>query len=135
MLNRFVAGLAGLLALITVSASGVAAPLSPHPQGSETANTLVQKVHGCHQRRRAGRYGWHRHVGPFCERVRARSPRYRRYRGERRRYRDRRYRDRRYRDRRYRDRRYRGDRRCRTVRKCKYIGPIKTCKRRRVCDY
>lgn len=66
-------------------------------------------AHGCHRHPEEGRYGWHRHVGPDCERVPVSRPGYR----ERSEYR--------YRD----DRR---DRRPRCEEKCKYIGPFKQCK-------
>lgn len=59
-------------------------------------------AHGCHRHAELGRYGWHRHVGPYCERVAVGRPHYRE----------------RYEGRRYRDR-------CEI--KCKYVGPFKTC--------
>lgn len=62
-------------------------------------------AHGCHRFADEGRYGWHRHVGPDCDRVSVGRPHYREYRE------------------------HRGhDRRppnC--VKKCKYIGPFKEC--------
>jgi hypothetical protein len=33
------------------------------------AESLVQKVWGCHRSCEAGPAGWHRHVGPYCVRV------------------------------------------------------------------
>jgi hypothetical protein len=59
-------------------------------------------AHGCHREPAVDRYGWHRHVGPDCDRVEGRTFRHREYE-QRRRY----------------------EPRCEI--KCKYIGPFKTC--------
>lgn len=62
---------------------------------------LEASAHGCHRNIQEGRAGWHRHVGPDCERVEGRDWR-----------------------RRDDDRR---DRRPYCEKKCKYVGPIKIC--------
>jgi hypothetical protein len=77
------------------------------PMGTQTAS-----AHGCHRDAEVGRYGLHHHRGPDCDRVAGR----REYRSYRRDYDDRRRYDR--------DDR-RGPPQC--VKKCQYIGPIKTC--------
>jgi hypothetical protein len=70
--------------------------------------TTTASAHDCHRYPQEGRYGWHRHVGPDCDRVAAPRP------GE------------------YRERYYEGRRPhhhepiC--EKKCKYVGPFKTCK-------
>ena len=70
-------------------------------------------AHGCHRNVEEGRRGWHRHVGRDCERIEAYTPQ--------RRYREHHHEE--YREgRRYDDR---GPPQC--VKKCQYIGPIKTC--------
>lgn len=33
------------------------------------AGTSAASAHGCHREAEPGKYGWHRHVGPACERV------------------------------------------------------------------
>jgi hypothetical protein len=75
-------------------------------------------AHGCHRDIQRGAYGWHRHVGPDCDRVASSAPRSYRDEYERRRYRDGRG-------------NYEGRGRYhRPVceKKCRYIGPFKKCK-------
>lgn len=33
------------------------------------AGTSAASAHGCHREAEPGKYGWHRHAGPYCERV------------------------------------------------------------------
>ncbi|MFM1813802.1 MAG: hypothetical protein RLZ98_497 [Pseudomonadota bacterium] len=110
MINRIVAGLAGLLALLAVNAAAVAAPLSSPQNTAVVADTLVQKAHGCHRDIRMGAAGPHSHRGPNCRRVAAGGPRPGYGYGPRR----------------------RGF--CRDVRTCRYVGPIKRCRTRTVCN-
>jgi hypothetical protein len=37
--------------------------------GKTGVESLVEKTHGCHRSCEWGPAGWHRHVGPFCQRV------------------------------------------------------------------
>ncbi len=104
MLNRLITGIVGLFALVCVAGVVGASPLSKPAQTGVEGHSLILKVHRCHRRVRRGAGGWHRHVGPYCDRVfvdRGEPP---------------------------------PRRRCRRIKKCKYVGPIKTCKRRTVCD-
>ena len=110
MLNRILAGLAGLLMILAVNGAAVSAPLSSQVQSNVAADTLVQKIHGCHARVERGVAGPHRHVGPNCRRL-AVGGRGGWDRG--------------------------GPRRrgfCREVRECRYVGPIKRCRTRTVCN-
>jgi hypothetical protein len=75
------------------------------PMTSETAS-----AHGCHRDAEYGRAGLHYHSGRDCDRIEGRR---------------RSYREREYRERDYGDRDRRGAPQC--VKKCQYIGPIKTC--------
>lgn len=84
-------------------------------------------AHGCHRDIQRGAYGWHRHVGPDCDRVASSAPRSYRdeYEGRGRGYGE---------GRGYRDGRGqyegRGRHHHRPVceKKCRYIGPFKKCK-------
>ena len=75
-------------------------------------------AHGCHRDPAADRFGWHRHVGPYCERLDLPPPR-----EERREFRHREE----YREggRREHDRDDRPPPVC--VKKCHYAGPFKEC--------
>lgn len=68
------------------------------------APSMVQLAHGCHHHPEEGRYGWHVHRGPHCDRVAVPPPHRRHYRG------------------------YDHGPRC--YQDCKYVGPIKVCKER-----
>jgi hypothetical protein len=60
-------------------------------------------ANGCHRNAQNGPAGLHYHVGPGCERVAG--------------------------NRGYRGNNYNGNRGARCVQRCKYIGPIKSCRR------
>ena len=107
----------GVLAASAAFTAAVALPLAPATtNGTAAGNTLIQQIHGCHRDVERDRRGPHYHSRRDCRGISVRGER----RGESRR------------DRRHRD--YREDRRRRPVctEKCKYSGPIKTCKR--VCN-
>ena len=68
-MKRLVLAVLGLLMSVGVMLTNAnAAPASRDWQGSGPA-MLVEQVHGCHRHCEPGRYGHHRHVGPYCERV------------------------------------------------------------------
>jgi hypothetical protein len=49
--------------------SALAAPVGGLKDIASEPDSLVHKAHGCHRSCELGRAGWHRHVGPYCERV------------------------------------------------------------------
>ena len=64
-------------------------------------------AHGCHRDPARDRFGWHRHAGPYCERVDVSPPRER-----------------------YEHHHHDHDDgpRCTSVKRCHYVGPFKECK-------
>lgn len=94
--------LAGAVILAAGSMATLAAPTSgTRAIADQAPASLIEKVHGCHRDPQPGRYGWHYHRGPYCERVAVPAPRHN-----------------------YGHRHHRGPV---CHRKCKYIGPIKVC--------
>jgi hypothetical protein len=49
--------------------SALAAPGAGTAGIAAGGDGLVHKAHACHRSCELGPAGWHRHVGPFCERV------------------------------------------------------------------
>jgi hypothetical protein len=94
-----------LAAVVTLAAAWLWAPAIAGPAALSVDRVavpspgIVHEVHGCHSACALGPYGWHRHVGPFCERVACAPPFF-----------------------------TPPPPRPRCVTECKYIGPIKTCK-------
>ena len=37
--------------------------------GTLAIGVSTASAHGCHREAEAGKHGWHRHAGPYCERV------------------------------------------------------------------
>ena len=69
-MKRLVMTVLGMLFGVGIMLSSAsAAPVSGDWKGVSGPGTLVEQVHGGHRHCERGRYGYHRHVGPYCERV------------------------------------------------------------------
>jgi hypothetical protein len=69
-MKRLVMAALGMLFGVGIMLSSAnAAPVSRDWKDISGPSTLIEQVHGCHRHCEPGRYGPHRHVGPYCERV------------------------------------------------------------------